>query len=277
MRTGAFDRLDTNRRRVHRGMETVVAVAGAAAADRNSNQISLFGGEDAKPQEIRLPDIDDWQSMDRLREEFDAVGFFLSAHPLDAYERVLVKKRVRSCSEVLAAKEIGAVRLAGTFLSKKEMTSKSGKRFAFISFSDASGVFEATAFSEILAQQSELLIPGNSMIVDCALYFEGDSARMTIQRLESIEVAAAAAANAAKEMHLYVDSIDPLTSLRAVLSRDRDANGEGRRKKGKVIVTAKLRDIDEEVIINLGDDYGLSHELSLAVRSLPGILDVKEL
>ena len=277
VRTGAFDRLDTNRRRVHRGMETVVAVAGAAAADRNSNQISLFGGEDAKPQEIRLPDIDDWQSMDRLREEFDAVGFFLSAHPLDAYERVLVKKRVRSCSEVLAAKEIGAVRLAGTFLSKKEMTSKSGKRFAFISFSDASGVFEATAFSEILAQQSELLIPGNSMIVDCALYFEGDSARMTIQRLESIEVAAAAAANAAKEMHLYVDSIDPLTSLRAVLSRDRDANGEGRRKKGKVIVTAKLRDIDEEVIINLGDDYGLSHELSLAVRSLPGILDVKEL
>ncbi len=278
-RAGAFDLLDTNRRRVHRGIETIVAVAGAATNDRNSNQISLFGGEDSKPEEIRLPDIEDWQSMDRLKEEFDAVGFYLSAHPLDAYERVLARKRVRSSSEVMAARESGAVRLAGTFVSKKEMTSKTGKRFAFISFSDASGVFEATAFSEILAQYAELLVAGNSMIVDCALSFDGDAPRMTIQRLESIDAAAAEAANAAKEMHLIVDSIDPLASLREVLNRDRETNGNGngRRKKGKVMVTAKIRDRHEEVLINLGDDYALSHELSLAVRSLPGILDVREL
>jgi DNA polymerase-3 subunit alpha len=279
VRAGAFDRLESNRRRMHRGIETIVAVAGAATNDRNSNQISLFGGEDAKPEEIRLPDIDDWQSMDRLREEFDAVGFYLSAHPLDAYERVLARKRVRSSSEVMAARETCAVRLAGTFVSKKEMTSKTGKRFAFISFSDASGVFEATAFSEILSQYMELLVPGNSMIVDCAVSFEGDTARMTIQRLESIDAAAAEAANAAREMHLIVDSIDPLAALRDVLGRDRDenANGNGRRKKGKVMVTAKIRDRNEEVLINLGDDFALSHELSLAVRSLPGILDVREL
>jgi len=279
VRAGAFDRLESNRRRMHRGIETIVAVAGAATNDRNSNQISLFGGEDAKPEEIRLPDIDDWQSMDRLREEFDAVGFYLSAHPLDAYERVLARKRVRSSSEVMTARETGAVRLAGTFVSKKEMTSKTGKRFAFISFSDASGVFEATAFSEILSQYMELLVPGNSMIVDCAVSFEGDTARMTIQRLESIDAAAAEAANAAREMHLIVDSIDPLAALRDVLGRDRDenANGNGHRKKGKVMVTAKIRDRNEEVLINLGDDFALSHELSLAVRSLPGILDVREL
>ena len=279
VRAGAFDRLDPNRRRVHRGVETIVAVAGAAASDRNSNQISLFGGEDAKPEEIRLPDIDDWQSMDRLREEFDAVGFYLSAHPLDAYERVLARRRVRSASDVFSAREVGAVRLAGTFVSKKEMTSKSGKRFAFITFSDASGVFEGTAFSEILAMYSEMLSPGNSMIVDCAISFDGETPRMTIQRMESIEAAAAEAANAAKEMHLYVDSIEPLAALSDVLGRDRDANanGNGRRKKGRVLVTAKLREQNEEVLINLGDDYALSHELSLAVRSLPGILDVREL
>lgn len=275
VRAGAFDRLDNNRRRVHRGMETVVAVAGAAASDRNSNQISLFGGEDAKPQEIRLPDIDDWQSMDRLREEFDAVGFYLSAHPLDAYERVLARRRVRSSAEVINSREGGGVRLAGTFVSKKEMTSKSGKRFAFITFSDASGVFEGVAFSEILAQYSELLSPGNSVIVDCALTFDGDTPRMTIQRLESIDAAAAEAANAAKEMHLFVDSIEPLAALSDVLSRDKDGNSK--RKKGKVMVTAKLRDRNEEVLINLGDNFALSHELSLAVRSLPGILDVREL
>ena len=80
-------------------------------------------------------------------------------------------------------------------------------------------------------------------------------------------------------MHLYVDSIEPLAALSDVLGRDRDhnANGNGRRKKGRVLVTAKLREQNEEVLINLGDDYALSHELSLAVRSLHGILDVREL
>ena len=279
VRAGAFDRLNNNRRRVHRGIENIVAVAGMAANERNSNQMGLFGGEDAQPEEVRLPDIEDWQSMDRLKEEFDAVGFYLSAHPLDAYERVLARKRVRSSAEVIAARETGAVRLAGTFVSKKEMTSKTGKRFAFVSFSDASGVFEATAFSEVLAQYAELLSAGNSMIIDCAISFDGDQPRLTIQRVENIDTAASEAANAAREMHLIVDSTDPLTALSEVLGRDRDTNGNGgaRRKKGKVLVTAKIRDRDEEVLINLGDDYALSHELSLAVRSLPGILDVREL
>jgi hypothetical protein len=111
------------------------------------------------------------------------------------------------------------------------------------------------------------------------LSFDGDQPRMTIQRLESIDAAAKEAANAAKEMHLIVDSLEPLPALKEVLSRDREANGNGngRRKRGKVLMTAKIRDRGEEVLINLGDDYALSHELSLAVRSLPGVLDVREL
>ena len=276
-RAGAFDRIEPNRRRVHRSLETVAAVAVAAAADRNSNQISLFGGEQAKPQEIRMPDVEDWQAMDRLREEFDAVGFYLSAHPLDAYERVLARRRVRPSSDLLDVREGGAFRLAGTFVSKKEMTSKSGKRFAFVTFSDASGTFEAMAFSEILAEHGELLVPGNSMIVDCALSLDGEATRMTIQRLVNIETAAAEAASAAKELHLYVDSADPLPALRDVLERDRNGDNNGRRKKGKVLVTARLHDNNEEVIINLGAEFALSHEMSLAVRSLPGVLDVREI
>lgn len=211
--------------------------------------------------------------MDRLREEFDAVGFYLSAHPLDAFARILKKKRVLPSAEVFARQESGAVRLAGTFISKKERTSKSGKRYAFVSFSDASGVYEATAFSEILSQYQELLSPGQSMVIDCAVAFDGETPRITIQRMESIDAVASSAANAAREMHVYVDSLDPLSPLQDVLSRD---DGQ-RRSKGKVILTARLKDADQEVDIDLGNNFTLSHELSLAVRSLPGILDVKEL
>ena len=206
------------------------------------------------------------------REEFDAVGFYLSAHPLDAYERVLEKKRVRSSAEALAAAREGALRLAGTFISKKEMTSKTGKRFAFITFSDASGVFEATAFSEILAQHAELLVPGNSMIVDCALSMFGEQIRLTIQGLQSIDIAAKQAAASAKELRVYLDSADALAPLSDVLARGRNG-GSG---KSKVLITMRLRDCDEEVDIDLKENFALTHEMSLAVRSLPGVLDVRE-
>jgi DNA polymerase-3 subunit alpha len=274
-RAGAFDRLEPNRRRVYKALETVVAVAAAATNDRNSDQMGFFGGEDAEPEEIRMPQIEDWAPMDRLREEFDAVGFYLSAHPLDAFERVLARKRVRNIAEVVAAQEVGAVRLAGTFISKKEMTSKTGKRFAFISFSDPSGVFEATAFSEILSDYSEMLVAGNSMIVDCTANFEGDMPRLTIQGLLSIDAAAAEAANAAREMHIFLDDLEPLGPLSDVLARGKADNGK--KAKGRVLITARLRDQDEEVDIKLSEPFQLTHELSLAVRSLPGVLDVREL
>ena len=237
--------------------------------------MGFFGGEDAEPEEIRMPQIEDWAPMDRLREEFDAVGFYLSAHPLDAFERVLARKRVRNIAEVVAAQEVGAVRLAGTFISKKEMTSKTGKRFAFISFSDPSGVFEATAFSEILSDYSEMLVAGNSMIVDCTANFEGDMPRLTIQGLLSIDAAAAEAANAAREMHIFLDDLEPLGPLSDVLARGKADNGK--KAKGRVLITARLRDQDEEVDIKLSEPFQLTHELSLAVRSLPGVLDVREL
>ncbi len=273
VRAGAFDRMEPNRRRLYQGLETVMAFASTAANDRKSDQIGLFGGDATEPEEIRLPDMEDWASMDRLREEFDAVGFYLSAHPLDAFERILAKKRVRGSAAVFAAQETGAVRLAGTFISKKERTSKSGKRYAFVSFSDASGVYEATAFSEILAQYQDLLVPGSSAIMDCSIVFEGETPRITIQGMQSIDAVAASAANAAKELHVVLDNTDPIAPLRDVLSRD---NGS-KKGRGKVTVTARLRDADQEVDIDIGDGFALSHELSLAVRSLPGVLDVREL
>lgn len=274
-RSGAFDRIDINRRRVFQGLETIVAVAGAAANDRSSNQMGLFGGADQQPQEIRLPNVDDWPMMEKLKEEFDAVGFYLSAHPLDAFERLLERRRVRRYSEVLAAAEAGAFKFAGTFIAKKEMTSKKGNRFAFITFSDPSGVFEATAFSEILSENRDLLVPGNSMIIDCGVTFDSDNPRLTIQRLESIDKAAQDVANAPDELHIIIDNLDPIGPLSEVLSRENNTNE--RHKKGDVLITAKLRDRNEEVDIRLNEPYPLSHDISLALRSLPGVLEVREL
>ncbi|HEY5598690.1 MAG TPA: DNA polymerase III subunit alpha, partial [Kiloniellales bacterium] len=99
---GAFDGIERNRRRLFEAAETIVRTAAAAANDRASAQESLFGGAGGPPPELPLPMVEDWPAMLRLRHEFDAIGFYLSAHPLDAYGRSLQRLRVLHAGDLPA-------------------------------------------------------------------------------------------------------------------------------------------------------------------------------
>ena len=86
MRAGAFDYLHPNRAELFESLETVVRHVSAAASERGSSQVSMFAVDGGRePARLRLKDRPDWPPMERLKEEFDALGFYLSAHPLDAY------------------------------------------------------------------------------------------------------------------------------------------------------------------------------------------------
>ena len=100
VRAGVFDGFTTNRQRLFEAVETLVRHASAAHADRESRQIGLFGEEAMPAARIELPQSPDWQRWERLRQEFDAIGFHLSGHPLDDYRTHLEAHRVLSHAEV---------------------------------------------------------------------------------------------------------------------------------------------------------------------------------
>ena len=101
-KAGAFDRLDGNRARVFAGAETVLRRAQASTEEKGSGRIGLFG-EPGRREELRLPDVPDWMPMDRLGFEAEAIGFHLTAHPLDP--RILAAER---------RAEMGVARALGT-------------------------------------------------------------------------------------------------------------------------------------------------------------------
>src|SRR5262249_46144679 len=93
VKAGAFDALNGNRAQSFAAIEMLLRHAGAAAEERESNQVSLFG--DAEPSARQpLPAVAEWLPADRLRHEFEAIGFYLSAHPLDEYADILKKQGV---------------------------------------------------------------------------------------------------------------------------------------------------------------------------------------
>ncbi|MEM1232883.1 MAG: DNA polymerase III subunit alpha, partial [Pseudomonadota bacterium] len=84
-RAGAFDQLDPNRRRVFMALDALSAYSAAIFDQKASNQVSLFGEAGDDLPEPRLSPMDDWLPAERLNEEFAAIGFYLSGHPLDDY------------------------------------------------------------------------------------------------------------------------------------------------------------------------------------------------
>src|SRR3546814_14112563 len=101
--------------------------------------------------------------MERLNHEFAAIGFYLSAHPLDTYGPTLEKVKATTYAE-LRESGSGHFPLAGIVLSKREINNRKGHRMAFVQFSDATGVYEVTLLSETLAQCSELLESGQTLL-----------------------------------------------------------------------------------------------------------------
>ncbi len=158
---GAFDALDSNRARVFAGGEAILAACQRSHEAATMGQNDMFGGAADAPT-IMLPQVEPWLPAERLRREYDAIGFFLSGHPLDDYATVLKRLRVQSWAEFSRAVKTGATagKVAATVVSRMERRTKTGNKMGIIGLSDPTGHFEAVLFSEGLAQYREVLEPG---------------------------------------------------------------------------------------------------------------------
>ncbi|WP_281685260.1 DNA polymerase III subunit alpha, partial [Thalassobaculum salexigens] len=271
VRAGAFDQLHRNRAELFESLETIVRHVSLAASERKSNQVSLFAVEGGAPQEqdIRLKSRPEWPQMDRLKEEFDALGFYLSAHPLDAYAESLARLEVVSSTEAHAAavRKGGQTRLvlAGIVVGRQIRTSKSGNRFAFAQLTDRTGVFEVTMFSEVLASSRDLLDAGEPLLVRADARIEDDNLRLLASSVEPLDKAVE---RTAAGLEIFLHDTSPLETLKSLIQNE----GRGRGRIHVVVPTAR-----GDVRIKLPEAYQVSSRLRGAVKALPGIDYVKDL
>ena len=288
---GGFDSLESNRRRVYEGAERLMRHATLAADERNSSQTSLFGDDVGMPTaRVALPDVPDWPSMDRLRHEFDAIGFYLSAHPLESYGRTLERLGVVT-SEALPeamARAPGRKKMAGIVIGKREITTRQGKRLAFVQFSDMSGGYEVSIFAEVLGRVRELLETGRPLLLNVDARQDGGDLRINAQDISALDDTVASTSSG---LRLYLNHGEPLAQLQALLARDNGgaANGQsgngqsgngqpgngrsdnGRAGRGRVALVLATEDGDE-VEMALPGAYRLTAEMRRAIKAIPGMI-----
>src|SRR5271165_3178380 len=222
-KAGSFDTIEKNRAKIFAAAETVMRTAQAGAEERSSGQIGLFGG--GEPEKIRLPDIPDWQELERLANEAEAIGFHVSAHPLDMYAQALKRLDVVPSGAIQRRAEAGAgrIKLAGTLGAKKERITRTGSRMMWATLSDVQGSFEVTLFSEVLNRSREILEDGIALLVTADVKMEGESLRITASDVSLLDKAAA---EAGAGMKIWLDRTEALPHIKSLL--EREGRGKGR-------------------------------------------------
>jgi len=270
---GAFDTIDANRARVFAGADAILAACQRSHEAATLGQRDMFGGMADAPS-IVLPAVEPWLPADRLRREYDAIGFFLSGHPLDDYAAALKRLRVQSWSEFSRAVKSGATagRVAATVVSRMERRTKTGNKMGIIGLSDPTGHFEAVLFSEGLAQYRDLLEPGTAVLLQLGAELQGEDVRARVLHAEPLDDVAA---KAQKGLRIFVRDDKPLDSIaRRLESGPQIAQSPAARAEGEVTLVMML-DLETEVEMRLPGRFRVSPQIAGAIKAVAGVVDVQ--
>jgi DNA polymerase-3 subunit alpha len=254
---GALDGIEKDRARAMAAVAGMVSFAqrqekkGAATGD-------LFGLE-AAPITLKIPAFTPWTEAERLQHEYEAVGSFLTGHPLDQYGTLLRDVKMWNWKGLQEAARAGAEEgmVAATVLKREEKKSKAGKKFGILTLSDQSGQYEALVFSDSLEKYRSKMEVGAQLAVKLGANLEGDEVRVRVKHLRPLEEAVT----------------DSLTALRVVMEPEPDLAGLMALTVTHGDTAVSITD-EDGIEVEMPGRYGVTPAMIQALRASPGIRSV---
>jgi len=235
IKCGACDGFGCTRAGLFAGLDQAAAIGQKRAADRNTNQLSLMALVPTKPEPTTGLGIDcpeatltEWGHEQKMAFEKEALGFYLTGHPLLAYIRDIRAMRLPSlvqCADLSPGTE---VKVAAMVVSLKEIVTKKGGKMAFGLVKDLTGEAEVTFFPEVFEKSRELLsVDAPLCIAGKISTYEGGGGGDEGKKLVKIEAAAVehlskTANDSADPVHVRLDACGgefPLDGLAPILAR----------------------------------------------------------
>jgi DNA polymerase-3 subunit alpha len=210
---GTFDSIEPHRASLHEGVDMIIGFSQRAQSDRTLGQASLFGGEASEVlRPPTLPPQSPWPSSERLKREKDALGVYVSGHPLERYMRVLDVWST-PIDELDKYGDRSEVSIGGIISTMTQKYDKKGKRFAILLLEDFASAVEVLCFSDCFDEHESLLIADKMVIVHGQLSTrEGEKPKIRATRI----------------LPLQEGWNQPQLSLKLKLKRETLANGKTR-------------------------------------------------
>ncbi len=267
---GAFDALNDNRAQMREASSIILQHANSLREEREVGQVNLFGGGDdggglGLPA---LPTVKPWDALERLAYEFEAVGFYLSAHPLDSRAQQFENLRIAGIAQVeteMADKIAARYQMAGVLLKKQVKVSQKGSKYAFLQLSDPSGIFEVMVFSEVLAMAQPFLEVGNMLLLTVNAEVKEDQLRMLADKISPLDDALE---TKIKEIQIHLRSADHVQQIKDAL----DQEGRG---IAQISLYIDLPD-QKRAHLELPGRWALGAQTRNELRALDSIVEIRE-
>ena len=178
IKCGAFDSLGHRRSQLFAVLDEALEYGQAKKKERMAGQMSLFdlmdAGQDQGVSSLALPDIPEWSTAELLANEKEALGFYISGHPLDPFREDLQRLSPVHTGNMAGMGDGSRVGLGGIVRSSKEITTKKGERMAFLVFEDLYGSVELVCFPEVYARCRDEIASEKPLWVQGQLKLDGD-------------------------------------------------------------------------------------------------------
>ena len=215
VKAGAFDKLINNRQSIYNSIPNLILKSKNIFENKIANQIDLFETNEldsAKDNNLLL-NIDDWKSEERLSKEFEAVGFYISDHPINQYKEIFNDYKIINYNEFTKTVSNKQSNIAATLLKIQERKTSKGNSYAVIKLTDLSGVFELFIFSEVLELNRNILIEGNSLLITLIKNFSSDENRFRRINVNKIVLIKDLYNNPISKLTLTLDKIEQIKTL----------------------------------------------------------------
>ena len=167
IKCGAFDSMGRPRSQLFMGLDEALEYGQRIQREKNDPQMGLFdvSNEQVEINRPSLPDIEEWEEKEKLAYEKESLGFYITGHPLNRYDKILDKFTTTDTLTLKESPDKGGVRIGGMVRSNKTIRTKKGDPMAFVLLEDRSGSVEVIVFPAVYETCYELLVEDNTILI----------------------------------------------------------------------------------------------------------------
>lgn len=191
VKAGAFASMGFKRSQLMAIMEQTFQRALSQRKARDQGQKSLFGGmeEQIFSCDIEVPEIEEFPAQELLRMERETLGFYISGHPLDPYQKLLEREGVTPIEHLGEKGDQKRVRIGGLISRITPHQTKRGQQMAFLLLEDRVAQVEVIVFPEIFSNNRELIEVGQAILVEGKIdQQEEEGPKILAEEIRKVEI-----------------------------------------------------------------------------------------
>ena len=223
VKAGAFDNIIQNRKSLYESIPSIILKSKNNHENKIANQINLFETKEIENNEI-ISFIEDWDFDEKLSKEFEALGFYISDHPLNQYSDVLSDYEIISFENFNNNKNVNAANIAGTVLKVQEKKTQKGNSYAIVKFSDLKSVFELFIFSDLLELNRDIIRDGNSLILNLNKNTTEENNRFKKINVKNLSSLSSMINKPIQNIEIKIKNSNFLDQIKQILTKSGDTN-----------------------------------------------------